>query len=469
MKQNLVLFGAGFFGRNAYYKFKKNFHIVCFVDNNKEKAGEYICGIPIICFEQFKEMQLSDKDIVICTSSYEAIETQLASIGVSEYYVFMEGFLYLNSHLMTMAPIEVSQYDYYKKSPGEKNILFVQNAACIRTHKIATIMKRQGFKVFLLYMLAPPESNNGEFEGIYDATYDFSSANGLVDFVDNSDFDIVHSSNAPDMLTNLLLATSKPVVHDTHDMNSIWGNDNLNNLVLEHIANTHSAGNIYTSEGVTNIASEKYDIRNKPVFTLENVILEQVSIGQPYEKLSEKDGEIHCVYEGGINGVDRASDRFFEDIWKQIVAQGIHIHFYSQGDESYCKKLEKESEYLHFEGNMGSQRLIKEMTRYDCGLALFHITERNRLFMETGTANKVYEYINAGLPVAVGDIQSYKDFVEGYGVGKQIDFTGDLKKQFQELIQIKISPTFLEDNGLTMMSKAHELVKFYEQVMQSEG
>lgn len=464
MKKNIILFGAGFYGKNAYLNFNNNYNIICFIDNKLGGHEENQYGIPIYSFETLRTRSLIDTDIIICTRNYKQIELQLLSVGIKEYYVYFEGFLYINNAIATMLPVELSKYKYYKKSIYEKNILFVQNAACIRTHKIATVMKAHGYKVFLLYTMAPPNSNNQNFVDTYDGIYGFSSVAGIVDFVENSEFDVIHSSNAPDMLTNILLRTSKTVVHDTHDMNSLWGNESVEELILEYMANTYSAGNIYTSKGVTDIARKKFDLSNKEVFTLENVILEQEEIETPYKKMSELDREIHCVYEGGINGNDINSDRYFEDIWKRITLERIHIHFYSQGDEKYCKKLASSSDYLHYEGNMGSKELVREMTKYDCGLAIFNINDKNRVFMETGTANKVYEYINSGLPVAVGDLNSYKEFVENYKVGLQIDFSKNLRKQFENLIKISIPCNFLEDNKFTMMSKGEEIVAFYERV-----
>ena len=32
--KDIILFGAGFYGQNAYYKFKDNYNIMYFVDNN---------------------------------------------------------------------------------------------------------------------------------------------------------------------------------------------------------------------------------------------------------------------------------------------------------------------------------------------------------------------------------------------------------------------------------------------------
>lgn len=466
MKDKIILFGAGYYGRMAYKALYKTYKIVCLADNNELLAEKTFEDIPIISGKSIPEYYDGETDIVITSSYYFQISSQLISYGIREFYIYIEGFLYRTSPKETMIPIELETRPYFCKLNNEKTILFVQNAACIRTHKIATIMKRAGYKVYLLYTLAPPDDCNKEYKDTYDDFFSFTTANGIVDFVKNSEFDVVHSSNTPDILTNVILQTGKPVVFDVHDMNSLWGNDSIEELTLEYVANSYSAGNIYTSQGVLDIAKQKFDLSNKETFVLENIVLDEDEIHSNFNKLSSIDGEIHCVYEGGVVGNNPQSDRFFENIWKEITDYGIHIHYYSQSDEKYCKALEKKSGYLHYEGNRGSKELIQIMPQYDCGLALFNVTEKNRIFLETGTANKIYEYINAGIPVVVSDIESYKNFIKKYNVGGYLNPEGNIKIQIEKICQINIPYHFLTDHNLTMMSHSRQLIEFYDRVVQ---
>lgn len=466
-----IIFGAGYMGNCAYFKLKKYYEIIAYTDNNPALGGKMLNGINIICPDKMKAMydqyNPDDIDIIICSGYYNEIVSQICNMGITHLLVMAEGFLFKHSPEEMMIPMELEETQYVKKNdPKERTMLFVQDAACIRTHKIAAIMKTAGYRVYLLYTMAPPESGNKEFSDIYEQVFTVFSMKQLVGFVENSEFDIVHSSNAPDNLTALLLLTTKKIVHDTHDMMSLWGKATQETLIVEYIANTKAAGVIYTSQGVKDIATSKFGISEDRTFVLENMPLQSICGKKNHRKLSEEDGEIHCVYEGGISS-NAASDRYFEDIWRALADEGIHVHFYSGQIIEYCKALEKTNHFFHYEGNYTSKQLAEEMGKYDCGLALFHVTQENKIFLETSTANKMYEYLNAGLPVAVGDIKSYIRFVETYQVGAFLDISVNIREQLRKISRITVSPTCLKDNGLLMDTKARELTQFYEKIINS--
>lgn len=469
MKKNIIIFGIGHYGQKAYWKLKNEYHIISFADNNSDVQGTFYEGVPVISGEELRNLDLSDTDIVICTRAYYQIGSQISDMGISSYYVMLEGFLYHTDLKETMMPVEICRAPYHRKKDGEKNILFIQNAACIRTYKIARVMREEGYHVYLLYTLAPPYAAYEEFADIFEDIWGFSSANGIVDFISNSDFDIVHCSNEPDILVNIVQKTNKPVVADTHDMQSIRGDIGIDALNLEYLANTGSDGVIYVSTYIAEIAKDKYKLDNKEVFVVNNLVMEQVMLSRTLPKLSLSDHEIHCVYEGGVVGDDKENHRFFDNMWKKIADAGVHIHFYSPSNIAYCKRLENISGLIHYEGSVSGERLIREMTKYDCGLALFNSVDNNRFHLEGASPNKVYEYINAGLPVATAGIKSLKEFVEGYHVGMALDFSKDIRQQLEEVRKLQIDKDFLTKNKLTMKSYGKELAAFYERVKLSYG
>lgn len=468
MKDKIIIFGVGYYGKNAYWKLKDYYNIICFADNNPDVQGNTYEGIPIISGERIKKLHMDDKDIVICTQAYYQIVSQIFDMGIFSCYVMLEGFLYHTDLKETMMPVELTNAPYYRKKHEEKNILFVQNAACIRTHKIAKSMKSRGYKVFLLFTLAPLFGAYKDFSDIYEQVWGFSSAEGLLDFISCSDFDVIHCSNEPDILATIVEKSNKPIVTDTHDMRSIRSDIGIEALALEYLANTACTGNLYVSEYAANIARDKYGLKEHEVLPVGNFVMEQAFLVKTLPKLSSIDSEIHCVYEGGVVGEDRNHHRFFDDMWRRITDVGIHIHFYSSSDLKYCKRLEKISPFIHYEGNLSNDKLIREMTKYDCGLAVFNSVSSNRLHLETASVNKVYEYINAGLPVISAGIKSLEDMLIKYHVGTGLDFSENIREQIVEASKIKIDSDFLVQNCFTMQSCVKELEVFYERVKETK-
>lgn len=464
LKNKIILFGAGFYGKKAYLRFRESRELVCMIDSFPERVDASWFGIPVYGFEELTRCYAEDMDIIICSRHYLSMGEQLFAVGIESFYVMMEGFLYHTGRNETMMPVELEEYPYYKRSDDKKTILFVQNAACIRTHKEAMLMKNDGHHVCLLYTLIPPVNEYEEYRDNYEHIWGFTSVNGIVDFINHSDFDVIHCSNEPDILAVALRDTNKPLIFDTHDMQSVRGKLDIEGLVLEHLANTYSDGVMYPSEGLRRIAQEKYNLRDKEIYVLENLPFDQMEMSDKLTKLSKKDGEIHCVYEGGITGENRLSHRYFQNIWLLIANSGVHVHFYSAQEQEYCNSLESLSPYLHYEGNVGGKRLIYELTQYDLGLLLFNSTSQSQLQIEIASPNKMYEYLNAGLPLLVGKVQSHMEFIDQFHVGLCLDLSEDIRRQLSEAIKIQVPENFLREHMFTLTTRQKDLTKFYEQV-----
>lgn len=461
--KNIVLFGAGFYGEAAYYKLKKKCNILFYVDNDKNKSGCKLHGIEIINTQRLKEIYGKRSiDVVVSSRYFNEIGKQLCEIGISDYYVMAEGMFYHRSMEKGMVSCDAGKLRSYKKSGGEKSILFVQNTACIRTHKIANAIKQYGWHIFLAYSMISPEFFNREYADIYDNIYTINSIDQLITFINQSEFDFVHSSNEPDLLSMVLTQTNKTIIHDCHDLCSAYKSMTPEEMAIEFMANRHSSGVIYTTEGIRQAAIEKFKIPKEKTFVLENLISVELATGKGYEKISASDQELHCVYEGGVIPHDKESHRYFEKIWKQLAEDGVHVHFYTNCEETYCTYLESLHERIHYEGNFSSKQLAIEMTKYDVGLCILNVTEKNRQYLEYASPNKIQEYVNAGLPVAVGNVDSQVKFVEENGFGNEINLMGNIRQQLQEIAQIKIEDNVLFERGLTLESKMPQLIEFYQ-------
>jgi hypothetical protein len=462
-----VIFGSGYNGVFMYHKLYDKKDIIYFVDNNPKLANTIVQGIQVIDFEKFQNIYSKEIDIYICAGKYYEIASQLRKAGIFDYYISIAGFIYSTDKEGNLVS-EKENYSIHKtkKESGKKSVLFVQRSACIRTHKIARALKNNGHNVYLAYIEKSPKQFNSEYSETYDKIIPVFSMPDLIYLVNNSDFDFVHSSNTPDYLTMLLVQSNKPLIHDCHDFSSLYIKMSSGDMMVEYIANTQSAGTIYTTEEMRKEAIKKFQIKSDKTFVLENFITEELSPTEKLKKLSDDDGMLHCVYEGGVlSGEFGDTHRYFEKIWILIANQNVHVHFYTNCEPNYCNYLDSLHENIHYEGNKSSKRLAVEMSQYDVGLSILNVTKKNKQYLELASPNKIQEYINAGIPVAVGNIESQRRYVEDNEFGKQIELNGNIFKQIQEVANIQIPKNILRKKNFTMESKVPELLSFYERCL----
>lgn len=85
-----ILFGAGKVGKQAAREYGIT-EIECFVDNNKEKIGTYVYGIPVIGFQEMKKILAENSFEIIITSVYhDGIVKQLKENGVGKYNIYVD-------------------------------------------------------------------------------------------------------------------------------------------------------------------------------------------------------------------------------------------------------------------------------------------------------------------------------------------------------------------------------------------
>ena len=456
MNQKAVIFGCGYWGQRAYEKLSADFDVASYADNNAALWGGDLFGRPIIAPEKIK--QYGDATVFVCVKcGFSDIARQLEAMGIP-CVIWMEGVCF-EYRDMVLYPVSLFQPEPYRKSGDAFSVLFVQDAPCGRTDKISSVLKARGVMTQNAFFINP--SKMPEAYCKQNAFYSFDS---LLEFVDSSDFDIVHCSNEPDVLANLLLHCNKPVVADTHDlMTTRIMESSFETYYLEYAANKFAAGNIYVGTSYRDLQIQRYGVSPERTFFIPNLPLEsQIPANiQKKPKLSASDGELHLVYEGGMS-TKRTDNRFMEDIWRKIVEARVHVHYYSQQEIEYCKALEKTSPYFHYEGNLSSLALIVEMTQYDAGLMLLNSIDQNAMM---AYPNKLYEYLAAGLPV-ISNLKESLRFAVDFGVGGGLDLQGDIQAQLRKIAAIQVPDRFLRDHKLTMDACADGLLAFYRKIME---
>ena len=87
-RKEIVLFGSGRFAKRYLAFYGKNFPVCFIVDNNKDKWGQEIDGIPVRSPEALAGSEGGKYKIMICIRDYAEVEGQLRRMGVADYSVF---------------------------------------------------------------------------------------------------------------------------------------------------------------------------------------------------------------------------------------------------------------------------------------------------------------------------------------------------------------------------------------------
>jgi len=339
------------------------------------------------------------------------------------------------------------------------NILFVQEAPCIRNYKMATALRSRGHRISLAYTKARlSQMYKGLSDDVYDENIHISNFRQLWDI--SRHYDIVHCHNEPDILTVAALAGEAPVIHDTHDLISLRANGDLNLSYFEGVANRGATGRVYTTPYQMEEAQKLYGV-NGPSLVLYNYVSESDLPKNSLPKLSARDGKVHIVYEGGIGG---NGHRDFFSLFVQLAKLGNHIHIYPTFYDTEIARYFSEFPNIHYSNPLSPKQIIEAMSQFDFGIIPFNLEKGNKRFLDSTIANKLFEYLAAGLPVLASPLRSYIEYFSTNPVGITFQNKEDITKNVSRLKEIAEITDFSRQ-VFTYEKEIARLEQFYRQVM----
>jgi len=339
------------------------------------------------------------------------------------------------------------------------NILFVQEAPCIRNYKMATALRSRGHRISLAYTKARlSQMYKGLSDDVYDENVHISNFRQLWDL--SRHYDIVHCHNEPDVLTVAALAGDAPVIHDTHDLISLRANGDLNLAYFEGVANRGATGRVYTTPYQMEEAQKLYGV-NGPSLVFYNYVSESDLATSLLPKRSTEDGKVHIVYEGGIGG---NGHRDFFSLFVELAKLGNHIHIYPTFYDTEIARYFSEFPNIHYNNPLSPKHIIEAMSQFDFGIIPFNLEKGNKRFLDSTIANKLFEYLAAGLPVLASPLRSYIDYFSKNPVGITFQDEKDIIENIPRLKKIAESTDFSRQ-VFTYEKQVAELEHFYRHAM----
>lgn len=247
-------------------------------------------------------------------------------------------------------------------------------------------------------------------------------------------------------------------------------------IPLERNCLLHSQG-IVAQSLEPNVGIRKYATKNKPPAIFFPLLCDNDKFLNNDKKLDA--GDIHFVYAGGVAGSHRDKAHYgsiqFHDLIKVLDGQQIHFHIYPspsniRADYEEYVQIAQTTEYFHFHDSISLEALAGELNKYHFGLLPFFSThsEQSKDKYKYATSLKLFNYIEAGLPILVSKDLVYQSWiVNRFNAGIVIGIE-DLARMRQ--VVTAQDYTSLVDKLIgsreKISLKAHipRLLKFYEEV-----
>ena len=349
------------------------------------------------------------------------------------------------------------------------NILMICGHGDQRMVKESMALKRNGHKVSLL--TRSPNAYNDYF----DQTYIFSSDEKMGEYLKTLEADIYHihckPAAIPKIAIQALLERKKKFVYDVHDLDIVrFEKTNSDEL----FALLNSPYLIFPEEAYRDKA---YDLILKylpnqpkclvllPYFSLMDMVYPLVHpVPNTSEELNKK-----IVYEGNIIYPMVETIKMFPYYDYRFVAfifssYGYEFHIYPVGIDFNQARQVYDGSGATLHQPVDYPTLVKEMSTF--GWGFFGSFSKN-IQAEITFANKIFDYICAGIPVMVMNANKMGKWLEETGFGLEIKSFDDIEKIKEDrTIRENLQQNILGGRvGYSMEENIGRLEDFYKEIL----
>jgi hypothetical protein len=189
------------------------------------------------------------------------------------------------------------------------------------------------------------------------------------------------------------------------------------------------------------------------------------------------DGEIHLVYAGGVAGSHRPKAQYgniqFAWLIETLSHQKIHFHIYPspsniKADYEEYEQMAKANPFFHYHEPVAQENLSTELSKYHFGLLPFFLdsSDQSATKYKYATTLKLFNYIEAGLPVMVSPDLYYQSWVlnhyEAGILARRKDYF-DLRPLITGLpYETRVKKLLAARHALALSNQIPRLIKLYE-------
>ncbi len=317
----------------------------------------------------------------------------------------------------------------------------------------------------------------------YEEIYQFTSWPELLCYLIELTPDVIISRTRDQIATLAVIFGNAPVIINLYDMLTGVKTDNMLAVEAERFCFMYAAGVMHKSRPN---AIDKYV---RPFYTVKAPVLhfypfcwERYFAPGNIKKLSEDDGIPRLVYTGIVtlsNTCQSAKGHdYLVPLIEAITNQNMYCHIYYNPEtgvrDDYYREyfdLAEKNPYFIFHSPLPSDKLNLAIAQYDYGFIIHDIrgTRTNEIECDISTANKVFTYLEAGLPIIAGNtFKAVADFVEEHKIGIVVDPAdiSVLSKTLQSLDYKELKRNVMSvRNSLSINNNIYKLDHFIESVL----